>query len=76
MRMRHIAICNLSGCTIFSTLSHKRHDLKKKTIEHNACVLSLQHLSEAFHIVRRTERDMIINEYCSTCKAPVILVKL
>jgi len=29
MRMRYIIICSLPCCTIFSTLSHKRHDLKK-----------------------------------------------
>jgi hypothetical protein len=31
MRMRHIAICGLSGRAIFfSTLSHKRHNYQKK----------------------------------------------
>ena len=40
MRMRHIAICGLSRSTILSTLSHKRHDLKKKVTEHKMCVLS------------------------------------
>jgi hypothetical protein len=34
MRKRHIAICGLSGCTIFCTLSHKQHDFGKKVIEH------------------------------------------
>jgi len=28
MRMRHIVLCVLPGCTIFSTLSHKRHDFR------------------------------------------------
>ena len=41
MRMRHMVICGLSGTTIFfSTLSHKRHDFRKKGTEHNMCVLS------------------------------------
>ena len=59
MRMRHIAMCGLSGCTIFSTLSHKRHAFRKKTvIEYEMCVLfPLQLLSETFLILRRTERD-------------------
>jgi len=30
MRIRCIIICGLSGCTIFSTLSHKRHDFREK----------------------------------------------
>ena len=30
MRVRHIVVCGLSRSTIFSTLSHKRDDLKKK----------------------------------------------
>ena len=31
MRMRHVVICDLSGSTIFfPTLSHKRHDFRKK----------------------------------------------
>ena len=30
-RMRHIVVCDLSGCTIFfSTLSHTRHDFRRK----------------------------------------------
>jgi len=29
-RMLHIAICGLSGSTIFSTLSHLRHNFRKK----------------------------------------------
>ena len=39
MRMRRIIICDVSGLTIFSTLSRKRHDFGKKVIEHKMCVL-------------------------------------
>jgi len=40
--MRHIVMCGLSGCTVFSTLSLKRHDFrKKKIIEPKMCVLIL-----------------------------------
>ena len=30
MRMRHIVIFVLSGCTVFSTLSQKRYDFRKR----------------------------------------------
>jgi hypothetical protein len=35
----YIMICGLSGCTIFSILSHKRHDFRKDVIENKTCVL-------------------------------------
>jgi len=39
-RMRHIVICGLSPLYhIVSTLSHKRHDFRKKVTEHKMCVL-------------------------------------
>jgi hypothetical protein len=44
---------------IFSTLSYKRHDIRKKVMERQMCVLiSPQLLSETFSILRRTERDI------------------
>jgi len=41
MLMHHIVICGLSHTTIFLTLSHKRHDFrkKKKVAEQKVCVL-------------------------------------
>jgi hypothetical protein len=41
MRMRHIVICGLSGSTIYfyNNLFHKRHDFRKKKVEHDMCVL-------------------------------------
>jgi len=30
MCMRHIVLCSLSGSKSFSTLSHKRHEFRKK----------------------------------------------
>jgi len=32
VRMSYFVICGLSGCTIFSSLSHKRHECQKKTL--------------------------------------------
>ena len=61
----------------FSTLSHKRHDFHWRVTEHKMCVLILSTiLSETFLILRRTERNMIINVIRSSCKVPIILNKL
>jgi hypothetical protein len=46
MRMRHTDVCGCPALPHFSTLYHKRHDLKKKYFgEHKICVLIL---SKAF----------------------------
>ena len=47
-----IAICGLSGCTIFSTVSDKPHDILANVIEHQMIGLIL---SETFLFLRRTE---------------------
>jgi hypothetical protein len=47
-----------------------------KVVEHKMCLLtSLQHSSENFVILRRTERDSIISIHRSSCKVPFILVR-
>jgi hypothetical protein len=61
----------------FSTLSHKRNDLKKKVIEHKMGVfISYENLSETFLILRRTEGKIIINVQWASCKVPVALLRL
>jgi hypothetical protein len=37
-RMRHIAICGLSGLPRFSTLSHKKYNFQKKKVIERKCV--------------------------------------
>jgi len=59
----------------FSTLSHKRHYLEKKSYwTQNVCFDSLQLLSETFLILRRNKRDMIQNVYRSSCKVPLLFL--
>ena len=58
-----------------STLSRKRHDLRGKVLNIKcAFSFSLQFLSEIFLILRKTERDIVINVKTYSCKVPVILV--
>ena len=70
-RMRRIAICGLSGLTIFFHIISS-----EKVTEYKMCVLApLQLLPETFLILRRTERDMIKNVYWSLRTVPAILVQ-
>jgi len=76
--MRHIAICGLPRSTILFP-----HYLINGTIFETKflvikCVflVSLQCLSETFFIIGGTERDMIENVHWSSCKVPVIRIRL
>jgi hypothetical protein len=70
-----IAICGLSGSTIFLHLFHKRYDVREKVIEHKMCVLIFSvTLSDSFLILSRIQRHIIINVQISLGTIRVILV--
>jgi hypothetical protein len=81
-RVRHV-ILSFATCLCLpylSTLSHKPHDFRKQLVNIK-CVFGfpLQRLIETFLIVRRTERDIIINvnkSSLSTRYSCQILMKL
>ena len=72
-----LPVCLSIRLQYFSTLSHKRHAFLKKKLLIIKCVFgfSPQLLSETLSILQRTEQDIIINVYRSSCKVPVILVR-
>ena len=55
-----------------STLSHKRHDFRKRITKLNIFLYKI--LSETFLTARRIQRYIAINVHRSSCKVPVILV--
>ena len=78
MRVRRVILSSVASpaTQYFSTLSHRRHDFRKKKLLNIKCVFwfSLQLLSETFLILRRTERDMI-KSHRSSCEVPIIRVR-
>ena len=61
-RIRHIFIYGLPAPPPFSTLCHKQHDYRKTLLNRKYLFLySLQILPLTFLILRRIERDIIIN---------------
>ena len=61
----------------FSTLSQKRQDFQKKVVEGKMCVsIFSTTLSEIFIIIRRIQRNIIVNMHgAASCEVlPVIIV--
>ena len=77
MRMLRIITCDLSCCTVFFTLSHKRPDFLYKIFPERemSCLTFYPSFSGKFLTLRRTERDMIKNVYLSSRKLPIILLR-
>jgi hypothetical protein len=74
----YIVICGMSVCTVlfFFTLFRKRHDFRKKKNLNLKYVFwfSVRFLTKIFLILRIIQQDIVINEYKSSRKVPVILV--
>jgi hypothetical protein len=75
-RMRRVTLSCVAclSAPYFSTLSHTRHNFRKKVIDHKICVLVFSTKFETF-LILRTERDLIINGHWSSCKVRAILVR-
>jgi hypothetical protein len=74
----HVPYCHLWPVLLYNILHiiSWRHDFRKKSYwTQNVFRFPLQHLSETFLILRRTERYKIKSSYESVCKIPVILVQ-
>ena len=70
-RMRHVLSSVASpAIPYFSTLSHKRHNFRKKLLSIK-CVFrfSLRRLSERFLILSSIQRGIVINVHKSSCSA-------
>jgi len=77
-RMHRIVICDLSGCTVFFLIISKTARFAEKRLLNMKYVFwfSVQISSEKFLILRTRTDIMIIKLDSSSCKVPVILVRL
>ena len=67
--VRHLAASS------FSTLSDKRHDFRKKKVtEREMCILAfITNFIPNILILRRIQRDIVINVKTSSCKVPLFV---
>ena len=61
--------------THVSALSHKQHDFRKRKLLNKKCVLIFSTDFIWNIILRRIERDMVLNVKTSLCEVPIILVR-
>jgi hypothetical protein len=78
MRMRRIILSSVTCMAVpyFSALLYKRRDFRKKLLNIKCVLIFSTTFVRKFLILRRTERDIIINVHRSSCKVPVILLRL
>jgi len=65
----YIVICGLSSCTIFF------YNISWEAFFGKVYWICSTNLSKTLLILRRIQRDIVINVYRSSCKVPVILVR-
>jgi len=76
-----VLYCHLAcqALPYFSTLFHKRQDFggKKNLVKIKYVFwISLQFFSESSLILRRIRRDTVMNVHRSSCKVPIIFVRM
>jgi len=79
IRMRCIILTSEACLAVpyLSTISHKRYGFRENVTEHKMCVLIFSTiLSQIFLVLRRIQRDIIINLNRSSCTVPVVLARL
>jgi len=78
MPMSHIVLLSEACPTLphLSTLFHKQHGFRERLLNVKYLFrFFLKILSETF-LILRTERDIVMNVHWSSCKVPVILVRI
>jgi hypothetical protein len=68
--------CHPCPFWLYHIFPHKRHDFRKKVIGHDICVLIFSTTFVWILILRRVQRDTIITGLRSSCKIPVVVVKV
>ena len=75
--MGHIILSSVAIPALreFFTLSPTRHDFRRNFTERKMCILILStNLSETFLILRRNQRDSVMNVHRYSCKVPVFVI--
>ena len=75
----HAPCCYLWSVQLYKLFPHyliKRTIFGRRLLNVKCVLIFSTNISEIFLILRRNERDMIKNVFCSSCKVPVIIVSL